>query len=96
MSSRGYWILQADIKDINVYGTYRNAMDDFLPRFGGRFIIRAGRKMDAIGAPRARQVVIAFHDYEAAVAAFTSQEYQKINALCVASSIADITIVEGV
>ena len=96
MSARGYWILTADIRDINVYGTYRQAMDDFLPRFGGKFIIRAGRKKDVLGAPRTRQVVIEFHDYESAVKAFQSSDYQKINALCVASSVADITIVEGV
>ena len=94
--ARGYWILQADITDIHVYGAYRKAIDGFLPQFGGKFVVRAGRKKDVEGAPRSRQVVIEFHDYEKAVEAYKSPEYQKINALRVASSVADMAIVEGV
>jgi uncharacterized protein (DUF1330 family) len=94
--ARGYWVIQNDITNLAVYAVYRTAIEEFVEAKRGKFIVRAGRKKDVEGAPRSRHIVIEFHDYEQAVAAYESPEYRKIVALRAAALKGDMAIVEGV
>ena len=45
-------------------------------KFGGRFVVRAGKSESLEGASKPRNVVIEFPDYAAALACYRSPEYQ--------------------
>ena len=61
-----------------------------------RFLVRAGRHGATLeGASRARNVVIEFPSYEAALACWHSPEYQEVLALRRGASEADLLVIEG-
>jgi uncharacterized protein (DUF1330 family) len=92
---RGYWIVQNEITDPEGYARYRAAVVPYLERAGARFVVRAGRARPVEGSPGPRHIVIEFDDYEKALAAYESPEYQQLKALRLSSSRGDVSIVEG-
>jgi uncharacterized protein (DUF1330 family) len=93
--AKGYWIAHVDVADPEAYKAYQNANAVAFAKYGGRFVVRAGRNEVREGALRARHVVIEFADYAAAVACYESPEYRHAVALRRNISQADIVIVEG-
>ena len=64
-------------------------------KFGGRFVVRAGKFECPEGAARSRNVVIEFPDYASALACYRSPEYQANIKVRQPHSTADIVIIEG-
>ncbi len=95
MPARGYWIGHVDVADADGYRRYVEANAAPFAKFGGRFLVRAGRYETLEGAVRSRQVVIEFADYETALACYRSPEYAKALAIRQPVSTADMVIVEG-
>ncbi len=93
--AKGYWIAHVDVADPETYKAYVAANAVAFAKYGGRFLVRAGRHEVAAGASRARQVVIEFRDYETALACHQSPEYQTALKLREAASVGDLVIVEG-
>jgi uncharacterized protein (DUF1330 family) len=93
--AKGYWIAHVDVTDPETYKAYVAANAIAFAKYGGRFLVRAGRYEVTAGASRARQVVIEFKDYETALACYRSPEYQTALKLREAGSIADLVIAEG-
>jgi uncharacterized protein (DUF1330 family) len=93
--ARGYWIAHVDVSDPETYKAYVQANAVAFAKFGGRFLVRAGRYTVAEGAVRARQVVIEFKDYATALACYESEEYRQASALRANISLSDLVIVEG-
>jgi uncharacterized protein (DUF1330 family) len=92
---KGYWIGHVDVTDPAGYNEYMVA--DMVPfgKFGGRFLVRGGRREVTEGKVRSRTVVLEFPSYETALACYHSPDYQEVKKLRDGRSEADLVIVEG-
>lgn len=93
--AKGYWIARVDVHNDEGYKPYAAANPAIFKKFGGRFVVRAGKFNAAEGLSRSRTVVIEFPDYETALVCYQSAEYQQNIKVRQPHSIADLTIVEG-
>jgi uncharacterized protein (DUF1330 family) len=93
--SKGYWIVRVDIADMERYKAYVAANAEPLKRYGGRFLVRAGRFENPEGTSRTRNAVIEFPSYQAAIDCWKSAEYQQAIKLRQPVSTADLIIIEG-
>jgi len=93
--AKGYWIARVDVNDPQAYGEYVKANAEPLARFGARFLVRGGKLESAEGTARARNVVIEFPSYEAAVGCYHDAAYQKAKALRAGASDGELVIIEG-
>lgn len=93
--AKGYWIARADISDPERYKDYVAANAVAFRKFGARFLVRGGRFENFEGSSRARNVVIEFPSYEAALECWKSPEYQEAMKLRLPVSTLDLVIVQG-
>jgi uncharacterized protein (DUF1330 family) len=93
--AKGYWVAHVDISDAEVYKAYIAANQIAFRKYGGRYLVRAGRYEAVEGASRSRLVVIEFPDYAAALACYRSPEYQHAITLRQGIAVADIAVAEG-
>ncbi|MBJ7535043.1 DUF1330 domain-containing protein [Rhodomicrobium vannielii ATCC 17100] len=93
---KAYWIARVDLKDADAYKAYVTGAADAFKAHGARFLARGGRFTAAEGTARARNVVIEFQSFEAAVDCYNSPEYQAARAHRDGFSEGEIVIVEGV
>jgi uncharacterized protein (DUF1330 family) len=94
--SKGYWVARVDVYDPEAYKNYVANNAAAFKKFGARFLVRGGKFEIKEGMSRARNVVIEFPSYQAALDCFNSPEYQ--HALSFrrgAPSAADMIIIEG-
>lgn len=94
--AKGYWIARVDVADSERYQAYIAANAVPFRKFGARFLVRAGRFENPEGTSRARNIVLEFPSYEAALACYQSPEYQKAleHRLPPIATI-DVVIIEG-
>lgn len=92
---KGYWIGRVDVTSDEGYKTYAMGNQAIFKKFGGRYVIRAGKFECAEGSARSRNVVIEFPDYATALACYHSPEYQQNMKLRLPHSSADIVVIEG-
>ena len=92
---KGYWIARVDVRDDEGYKPYAAANPAIFKKFGGRFVVRAGKFEAPEGQARSRNVVIEFPDYESALACYRSPEYQANIKLRQPHATSDIVIIEG-
>jgi uncharacterized protein (DUF1330 family) len=92
---KGYLIAQIDVTDTERYKSYTAATPGIAARFGGRFIVRAGRRDLKEGGARARTVVIEFPDYASALAFYDDPDYRAVLPHALAASERELMIVEG-
>ena len=93
--AKGYWIARVDVHNDDGYKAYATANPAIFKKFGGRFVVRAGKFTATEGQSRSRNVVIEFPDYATAVACYRSPEYQANLKIRQANAITDLIIVEG-
>ena len=93
--SKGYWVVEVDVTDPDAYKLYTDQVRPYLDRVGGRFIVRGGASERVEGTGRPRLVVVEFASYEAALTAYSSDEYQAMVKLRQAGAMADFAVVEG-
>ena len=92
----GYWIARIAVTNPERYGAYAKALPAVVERFGGRFLVAGGRYEPAEGEAKPRNVVIAFDDFETALACWRSAEYAAVARLREGAATVDVVIVEGV
>lgn len=92
---KGYWIAQADIRDMATYDTYRAANAKPFSDYGARFLVRGGTQQNPEGTWRARTVVIEFPSYAAACACYESDAYKTAKDIRLPVADSDLLIVEG-
>jgi uncharacterized protein (DUF1330 family) len=92
---KGYWIGRVDVKNEEGYKPYAAANPAIFKKFGGRFVVRAGKFENPEGSSRSRNVVIEFPDYAAALACYNSPEYQANIKVRQPHSVLDIIVIEG-
>ena len=93
--SKGYWMAHFDVDDLEEYKKYVAANAAAFRKYGGRFLVRGGKFTNVEGTTRARNVVIEFPTYAAAVDCWHSPEYQHALELRKPISTGDLVIVEG-
>ena len=95
--ANGYWINQSDVTDKAAQAVYAKAVAEYLARLGAKTLVLSdvGRREVVEGSPRSRQLIQEFPDYESALAAYRSEEYQEIKKLRRNIEILDLVIVEG-
>lgn len=94
--SKGYWIVHADVSDVEKFKEYASRTPTAIAKFGGKFLVRAGKYEVAEGCARSRNTIIEFPSYESALACWDSAEYQDAKAYRIGGAELDIVIVEGV
>ena len=92
---KGYWIARVDVSDEEGYKPYAAANPAIFKKFGGRFVVRAGKFEGMEGKSRSRNVVIEFPDYASALACYRSPEYQANIKVRQPHSEIDIIVIEG-
>jgi uncharacterized protein (DUF1330 family) len=92
---KGYWIVRIDVADHGRYQAYVAANAEPLARYGARFLVRGGGFENPEGSSRARNVVVEFPSYQAALDCYRDDAYQAAIDLRRPVSTADFLIVEG-
>ncbi|HZB37417.1 MAG TPA: DUF1330 domain-containing protein [Beijerinckiaceae bacterium] len=94
--AKGYWIAAVDVQNPDAYKNYVAANGAAFAKFGGRFLVRGGPRREVVeGKSRARNVVLEFPSYEAALACWSSPEYKAAKAKQEGGAVADIVVIEG-
>ncbi len=93
--AKGYWIALVDVHDQEGYKPYAAANPAIFKKFGGLFMVRGGQHETQEGSERARQVIIEFPDYAAALACYRSPEYQENIKRRLPHATVDLIVVEG-
>jgi len=92
---KGYWVVRVDVADQEKYKAYIAANAEPLKKYGARFLVRAGRFENPEGTSRARNAVIEFPTYQAALDCWHSPEYQQAIKFRQLVSTVDLIIIEG-
>ena len=92
---KGYWIARVDVNNEEGYKPYAAANPAIFKKYGGKFVVRAGKFESMEGESRSRNVVIEFPDYAAALACYRSDEYQANIKVRQPHSSIDLIIIEG-
>ncbi|MCH9807129.1 MAG: DUF1330 domain-containing protein [Alphaproteobacteria bacterium] len=93
---KGYVIAHAVVTDPEAWGRYAAKTQVALDKFGGTPIVRGGKHEVIEGNGVARNVVLEFPSYEAALGYAKSPEYAEAKALRQGAGTIDIVVVEGV
>jgi uncharacterized protein (DUF1330 family) len=93
---KGYVIAHAVVTDTDKWGQYVAKSKIACDKFGGQRIISGGQCEIIEGNGTARNVVIEFPSYEAALGYAKSPEYAEAKKLRDGAGRLDMTIVEGV
>src|SRR5438270_11535226 len=93
--AKGYWIVRVDIDDPEKYKKYIAANSAPLQKYRAKFLVRAGQSQTVEGTARARNAVIEFPSYQAALDCWHSPEYQEAMKFRTPVSTADLVIIEG-
>jgi len=93
--AKGYWVAHIDVSNPDGYKAYVAANAEPLKKYGAKFLVRGGQFEAPEGSHRARNVVLEFPTYEAALACYNSLEYQSAVALRKPHSAGDVIIIEG-
>ncbi len=84
-----------DVSDPVAYQAYVAANAAPIAAHGGRFLVRGGPVTALEGRTRARNVLLEFPSFEAALACYRSPGYQAAVALRQPVAVADLVVVEG-
>ncbi|GGK18512.1 DUF1330 domain-containing protein [Salinarimonas ramus] len=93
--AKGFWIARVDVRDADAYKNYVAKNGRAFAKYGGRFLVRGGAFETVKGEARARNVVIEFPSYQAALDCFHSPEYQEALAEQKGGADVDLIVIEG-
>ncbi|MDH4226639.1 MAG: DUF1330 domain-containing protein [Deltaproteobacteria bacterium] len=92
---KGYWIVRAEVRDMEKYKEYVTAAAPALQKYGAKVLVRAGKFENPEGTSRPRNGIIEFPSYEKALECWRSAEYQAAIKLRQPVSTMDMVIIEG-
>lgn len=92
---KGYWMVRVDVTDPEQFKAYIDANGEAMRKYGAQFLARAGRCELVEGGTRARNTVVEFPSYQAALDCWHSPEYQAALKLRLPAATVDLVIVEG-
>ena len=92
---KGYWIGRVDVDDAEQYQRYVAANAGPFRDYGARFLVRGGSFETVEGESRARNVVIEFPSYQAALDCWHSPGYQAARTHRLNAGTIDLIVIEG-
>ena len=92
---KGYWIMHVNVLDQAKYDAYRADNLEAIRLHGGRFLVRGGTFENPEGRSKARNVVIEFPSYQAAVDCYHSHEHHRAVSKRVGGADVDFIVIEG-
>jgi uncharacterized protein (DUF1330 family) len=93
---KGYVIVNVDVTDPARYPDYVKVAPESIAKYGGRYLVRAGRSEILEGAYQPKRfVVLEFESYERAKEWWASAEYRGPKALRQSTSRTDMILAEG-
>jgi len=92
---KAYWIVHADVSNLEAFKAYVEANADSLKEHGAKFLARAGNFQAVEGTTKPRNSIVEFPNYEAALKCWHSPSYQAARSLRLNAADIDIIIVEG-
>ena len=92
---KGYWIARVNVTDQTRYAAYMADNGEALHKYGAKFLVRGGTFESPEGRSKARNVVIEFPSYQAAVDCYHSPEYQRAKAKRIGGADFDVVVIEG-
>jgi uncharacterized protein (DUF1330 family) len=92
---KGYVIARANVIDQAAWAAYAAKASEAIKKYGGTPLVRGGRCETLEGEGRARNVVIEFPSYDAALTYARSPEYTAAKALRKGAGQIDFVVVEG-
>src|SRR3974390_2465044 len=92
---KAYWIASVDVGDPEGYKAYIAGAKPAFEQYGAKFLIRGGKFHAAEGQARSRNVVIEFPSYQAVLDCYNDPVYQEARAHRLATSTAELIIIEG-
>ena len=92
-----YFIVDIDIKDMEGMREYREAVPRTIQKYGGRYLVRAGRRelVEGNWQPK-RAVVVEFPSFEQAKRWYESEDYRGLKAQRQAASNSNMILVEEI
>lgn len=93
--SGAYWIMRIDVHDPETYKAYIEADAASTAIYHPTFLVRGGRYEAVQGDARARNVLVAFPDYETALACYHSPEYQHALSFRLKAAQAEVVVMRG-
>tara|TARA_Y100000590_G_scaffold59729_1_gene63405 strand:+ start:10446 stop:10733 length:288 start_codon:yes stop_codon:yes gene_type:complete len=91
-----YLIAQINVTDEESYKDYLAKVTDIVHKFGGEYLVRAGKFKTVLGEWNfKRNVVIKFPSYEIAIEWYNSEEYLPVRKIRENNSIGNVIIIEG-
>jgi uncharacterized protein (DUF1330 family) len=92
---KGYWIVSADVTDLDKFKQYAANTPAVLNKFEGQFLARAGEFAAVEGNARSRNTIIEFPSYQQALDCWHSAEYQEVRDIRLGGAELGIVIVQG-
>jgi uncharacterized protein (DUF1330 family) len=92
---KGYWVVRADVNDLEGFRAYLASNGIALEKHGARFLARAGRQEVLEGSSRSRNTVVEFPSYQAALDCWNSPEYQAARQHRLGAADFDLVVLEG-
>ena len=93
--TKGYWIVNGDVDDMEVYKKYIEANAEPFAQFGAKFLVRGGEGHVKEGTLKSRTVVLEFTSYEKALACYDSDAYQRAKSIRLPVAEMNLFIVRG-
>ncbi|WP_428032966.1 DUF1330 domain-containing protein [Ancylobacter sp.] len=87
--------MRIDVHDMETYKSYIAADTHAVSKYEGWFVVRGGRHEGVHGQARSRNVLVAFKDYETALACYHSPEYQAALAFRTRAAVAEVIAIRG-
>ena len=92
---KAYWLVRADVTDVDKFSAYAANVPGVLEAFGGQFLVRGGESTLVEGSTRSGNTVVQFPSYQSALDCWHSEAYQAVKKLRLGAAELDIVIVEG-
>lgn len=94
-TAKGYWIADVTVTDAEQYQKYVAVTPDIIKKYGGKFIVRGGKKHTLEGTTYDRQVIIEFASVKKALECYHSKEYKSARQHRKDACFTNVNIVEG-
>ncbi len=92
---KGYWVAHVTVTDADQYQKYIEGSAVAFKKYDAKILARGGQHTILEGNGHARNVILEFPSYQAALDCYNSPEYQMAKEKRSDAGIADIMIVEG-
>lgn len=93
---KGYLIAHVSVDDPESYTRYAQAATEAQKLYGARVLARGGRSEGLEGNYKARNVILEFDSYEAALNYYHSPQYQAARQHRIGKADGDFIVIEGV